>query len=270
MLVAGIDVGCGSTKCVILDENNVVLGRGLARTKADFEQVSRAALEAALAEAKVRQSDLDYVATAGLGRYSVSFRDIQITDLTCAARGAHHLFPNTRFVLDMGAQSTRAVRLAENGKVKEFHMNEKCAAGSGGFLERVGKYLEVPIQEMGEISLRSKTPTTISSICAVLAESEIINHVSEGRTVEDIIAGIHFSLAERAMLQLKRVGLCGELTFVGGVARQAGMVRAAREKFGVPVNVPEHPEYVVALGAALLGLQRARKVRAGAPAAIPA
>jgi len=267
MLVAGIDVGCGSTKCVILDDRKSVRGRGLARTKADFEQVSGAALDAALAEAGVRRDDLDYVATAGLGRYSVSFRDIQITDLTCAARGAHYLFPTTRFVLDMGAQSTRAVRLTEDGKIKEFHMNEKCAAGSGGFLERVGKYLEVPVQDMGEISLRSKTPTTISSICAVLAESEIINHVSEGQSVEDIIAGIHFSLADRAMLQLKRVGLNGELTFVGGVARQAGMVRAAREKFGVPVNIPEYPEYVVALGAALLGLRRAHKVRAGAPAA---
>jgi predicted CoA-substrate-specific enzyme activase len=267
MLVAGIDVGCGSTKCVILDERKTVRGRGWARTKADFEQVSSAALKAALAEAGVRQDDLDYIATAGLGRYSVSFRDIQITDLTCAARGAYYLFPGTRFVLDMGAQSTRAVRLTDDGKVKEFHMNEKCAAGSGGFLERVGKYLEVPVHEMGDISLKSKAPTTISSICAVLAESEIINHVSEGQTVEDIIAGIHSSLAERAMLQLKRVGLNGELTFVGGVARQAGMVRAAREKFGVPMNVPEHPEYVVALGAALLSLQRARKVRAGAPAA---
>jgi predicted CoA-substrate-specific enzyme activase len=264
MLVAGIDVGCGSTKCVILDEAQRVRGRGLARTKADFEVVSREALEAALAAAAVRQGDLDYVATAGLGRYSVSFRDVQITDLTCAARGAHHLYPSTKFVLDMGAQSTRAVRLADDGKVKEFHMNEKCAAGSGGFLERVAKYLEVPIDQMGEMSLRSKAPTTISSICAVLAESEIINHVSEGQTVEDIIAGIHFSLADRAMLQLKRVGLNGELTFVGGVARQAGMIRAAREKFGVPVNVPEHPEFVVALGAAVLGLQRARKVRAGA------
>ncbi len=268
MLVAGIDVGCGSTKCVILDDRNTVRGRGWARTKADFEQVSGGALDAALAEAGLGRDALDYIATAGLGRYSVSFRDIQITDLTCAARGAHYLFPGTKFVLDMGAQSTRAVRLTEHGKVKEFHMNEKCAAGSGGFLERVGKYLEVPVQDMGEISMRSKTPTTISSICAVLAESEIINHVSEGQTVEDIIAGIHFSLADRAMLQLKRVGLNGELTFVGGVARQAGMVRAAREKFGVPINVPEQPEFVVALGAALLGLQRARKVRAGAPAAV--
>lgn len=267
MLVAGIDVGCGSTKCVILDEQAVVRGRGLARTKADFEVVSLAALETALGEAGVRQRDLHYVATAGLGRYSVSFRDVQITDLTCAACGARHLFPGTRHVLDMGAQSTRAIRLTEDGKVKEFHMNEKCAAGSGGFLERVAKYLEVPIEEMGDISLGSRAPTPISSICAVLAESEIINHVSEGQTVEDILAGIHFSLADRALLQLKRVGLSGELTFVGGVARQAGMVRAVREKFGVPVHVPEHPEYVVALGAALLGLQRARKVRAEVSAA---
>jgi predicted CoA-substrate-specific enzyme activase len=261
-VVAGIDLGSGRTKVVLVDEAGVVRGRGMARTRGDFEAVATEALDSALAGARIPRDQVRYVATTGLGRYSVPFRDIQITDLTCGARGAYSLFPSTEFVLDMGAQSTRAVRLRDNGKVKEFHMNEKCAAGSGGFLERAGKYLEVEVEEIGLRSLTSAAPQPISSICAVLAESEIINHVSEGRSVEDILCGIHHSLAERSLMQLKRVGLKeGEVTFIGGVALQAGMVKACQAKWGVKINVPAEPEYTTALGAALLGWQRVRKVQ---------
>jgi predicted CoA-substrate-specific enzyme activase len=265
MLVAGIDIGSGTTKCVLVDEHGRVRGRGLARTKADFEQVVREALEAARLEAGVAE-EVAYVATTGLGRYAIPFRDIQITDLTCGARGAAALFPETGYVLDIGAQCSRAIRLRAGGKVKEFHMNEKCAAGSGGFLERAAKYLEVAVGDIGPLSLRAAKPQPISSVCAVLAESEIINHVSEGATVENILRGIHNSLADRALSLLKRVGLDGQVTFIGGVARQEGMVVALREKLGVPVHVPEAPQFTTALGAALLGLQRLRKLSAPAAA----
>ncbi len=264
MLVAGIDVGSGTTKCVLIDEAGRVRGRGLAKTKADFEKVAREAFDAALQEGGRSGEEVGYVATTGLGRYSISFRDVQITDLTCGARGAAVLFPNTRYVLDIGAQSTRAIKLRDGGKVKEFHMNEKCAAGSGGFLERAAKYLEVTVEDLGPLSRGARQPQPISSVCAVLAESEIINHVSQGVAVEDILRGIHNSLADRAFGMLKRVGLDGEITFIGGVALQEGMVVAAREKFGLTVNVPEYPEYTTALGAAILGLQRLKKL--GAPA----
>jgi predicted CoA-substrate-specific enzyme activase len=262
MLIAGIDIGSGTTKCVLLDEAGRVRGRGLARTKADFERVAREVLDAARADAG--GDEVGYVATTGLGRYAVPFRDIQITDLTCGARGAAAEFPATRFVLDIGAQCSRAIRLRENGKVKEFHMNEKCAAGSGGFLERAAKYLEVAIDDIGPLSLAAQRPQPISSVCAVLAESEIINHVSEGVSVENILRGIHDSLADRALNLLKRVGLDGEVTLIGGVALQAGMVAAVRAKLGAPVNVPAAPQYATALGAAMLGLSRHRKLAAAA------
>lgn len=145
-------------------------------------------------------------------------------------------------------------------------MNEKCAAGSGGFLERAAKYLEVTVADIGLLSLKAARPQAISSVCAVLAESEIINHVSEGVSVENILRGIHNSLADRSLGLLKRVGLDGEVTMIGGVARQEGMVVALREKLGVPVNVPEAPQLVTALGAALLGLQRLRKLSAATAA----
>jgi (R)-2-hydroxyacyl-CoA dehydratese activating ATPase len=257
MLVAGIDLGSGTTKCVLVDEQGTVRARSLLRAKADFEKVAREALEAARAEAG--GEEVAYVATSGLGRYAVPFRDIQITDLTCGARGAAAVFPGTRYVLDIGAQCSRAIKLREGGKVKAFHMNEKCAAGSGGFLERAAKYLEVTVADIGPLSLEARAPQPISSVCAVLAESEIINHVSEGVLVENILRGIHNSLADRALSLLKQVGLDGEVTFIGGVARQEGMVLALREKLGVPVHVPDAPQFTAALGAALLGLQRHRK-----------
>jgi predicted CoA-substrate-specific enzyme activase len=269
MRVAGIDIGSGTTKCVVIDDAGRVLGRGATRTRADFEKVAREALQAAAAEAGASPESLDYVATTGLGRYAVPFRDIQITDLTCAARGVAVLFPGTRFVLDIGAQCSRAITLRDGGKVKEFHMNEKCAAGSGGFLERAAKYLEVTLPDIGPMSLEAAKPQPISSVCAVLAESEIINHVSEGVSVENILRGIHNSLADRALSLLKRVGFGGPdagVAFVGGVALQQGMVAALREKLGVPIHVPDEPRYTAALGAALLGLQRLRKLTAPAAA----
>ena len=264
-LVAGIDIGSGTSKCVLMDEAGTVRGHALGRTKADFERVAREVLDLARADAEAHADEVAYVATTGLGRYAVPFRDIQITDLTCGARGAA-AFPSTRYVLDIGAQCSRAIKLREGGRVKEFHMNEKCAAGSGGFLERAAKYLEVAVTEIGTLSLHAGKPQAISSVCAVLAESEIINHVSEGVSVENILRGIHNSLADRALSLLKRVGLDGEVTLVGGVALQDGMVAALRDKLGVPVNVPAAPQYAAALGAALLGLQRFRKIRAPAAA----
>ena len=266
MLIAGIDIGSGTTKCLLVDERGTVRGRGVVRTKADFEKVATEVLEAARGDGGAAGDDVAYIATTGLGRYAVPFRDIQITDLTCGARGAATLFPSTRYVLDIGAQCSRAIKLREGGKVKAFHMNEKCAAGSGGFLERAAKYLEVTVGDIGGLSLRSTKPQPISSVCAVLAESEIINHVSDGVSVDDILRGIHNSLADRALNLLKRVGLDGEVTLIGGVALQEGMVVALREKLGVPVNVPEAPQYTTALGAALLGLQRFRKLSAPAAA----
>lgn len=266
MLVAGIDIGSGTTKCIIVDGDGHVRGRAAIRTKADFEKVAQEVLEAAKAEGGLANEEVAYVATTGLGRYAVSFRDIQITDLTCGARGAATVVPRTRYVLDIGAQCSRAIKLREGGKVKEFHMNEKCAAGSGGFLERAAKYLEVTVADIGPMSLRAGKPQAISSVCAVLAESEIINHVSAGQSVENIVRGIHDALASRAQSLLSRVGLEPELTLVGGVALQAGAVRAVEALTGLKVNVPDSPETVGALGAALLALQRLEK-RSGAAAA---
>ncbi|MGI9100993.1 MAG: 6-hydroxycyclohex-1-ene-1-carbonyl-CoA dehydrogenase [Terriglobales bacterium] len=259
-LVAGIDCGTGFTKAVLVSQENGgparVLGKGRSRSGIHVDQAAEAALAAALAEAKLARDDVDYVTATGFGRYNLSSRDIQVTEITSAARAAHLLFASATTVLDIGSQSTRAIAVGERGKVRTFKSNDKCAAGSGMFIARAAKYLEIPLESVGELSLRASHPQPISSVCAVLAESEIINHVSAGVTIEDILRGIHDSLADRAGALLKRVGMTDEITFIGGVARQQGLVAALEQRLGVKVNVPEDCDYVCAVGAALLGLRR--------------
>ena len=274
--VAGIDVGSSSTKAVIVDDAEisaqfagpahvgtrglgpVILGRGRVATGVNVENAATLALELALADADLKASDVGYVATTGFGRYGVGFRDIQITEITSAARGAHYLFPGVAAVLDIGSQSTRAIALNPSGRVARFKTNDKCAAGSGSFIVRAAKYLQVPLEEVGELALHAANPQAISSVCAVLAESEIINQVSAGTSIEDILYGIYESLADRASLLLKRVNMDGELVFIGGVAQQKGMVKALESRLRTRVHVPMHCEDVCALGAGLLGIQRLR------------
>ncbi len=259
-LVAGIDCGSGFTKAVLLAQNGspgpVVVGKGQAKSGINMEAAARAALQAALESAGHSRDQVNYVATTGFGRYGVGFRDIQITEITSGARGAYHLFPTSRCVLDIGGQSTRAISLGESGKVRAFKTNDKCAAGSGMFIVRAAKYLEISLEDVGRLSLQATNPQPISSVCAVLAESEIINHVSAGVSVENILRGIHDSVADRAAGMLKRVGMEGEVTLIGGVALQAGIVKALQDKLGAKVNVPPDCDYVCALGAALLGHKR--------------
>jgi (R)-2-hydroxyacyl-CoA dehydratese activating ATPase len=259
--IAGIDVGTGFTKAVLLGLTQpgaqpAVLGRGYVRTGVDLEKAANQALEIALGEARQPLESISYIVTTGFGRYSVSFRDIQVTEITSGARGARHLFPGAMAVLDIGSQSTRAIALNEAGKVAHFKTNDKCAAGSGSFIVRAAKYLQLDLENVGEIALKARNPQPISSVCAVLGESEIINHVSAGISVEDILCGIYDSLADRAALLLRRAGTGAGLVFIGGVARQKGMVRSLENRLKVEVSVPDHCEYVSALGAALLGSTR--------------
>jgi predicted CoA-substrate-specific enzyme activase len=259
--IAGIDVGSGFTKAILIEqwkseEKPAIVGRGYVRTGVDLEKAANEALDMALTDAGKSREKVRYIVTTGFGRYSISFRDIQVTEITSGARGARHLFPIATAVLDIGSQSTRAITLHESGKVNHFKTNDKCAAGSGSFIARAAKYLQIGMENVGDMALNANNPQPISSVCAVLAESEIINHVSAGISVEDILCGIYDSLAERATLLLKRAGMGTDLVFIGGVAKQKGMVRSLENRLKVPVHVPEDSLYVCALGAALLGSKR--------------
>ena len=235
-LVAGIDCGTGFTKALLVAQDLAgevrIVGKGKSRSGINVDEAATNALSEALDNAGANRADVVYVAATGFGRYNLGFRDIAITEITSAARGVFFLHPRPGAVLDIGSQCTRAISITDKGKVREFKSNDKCAAGSGTFIARAAKYLEIPLEAVGDMSSKAAHSQPISSVCAVLAESEIINHVSSGVPVDDILRGIHESLADRAGVLLKRVGMSQELIFIGGVARQSGMVAALEHRLG--------------------------------------
>ena len=254
--IAGVDVGTRMTKAVVVDADGRVTGKASVPTGHDLAGAARRALDTARGGAGLPE----YVASTGFGRYQVAFRQTQITEITAHSRGALALSPSTRSVLDVGAMNARAMRVDADGRVRSFRMNDKCASGAGRFLERVAKGLEIRLDEIGPLSLRATAPQAISSICAVLAESEVINLVTQGHAVEDILAGTHQSIAGRVAALLRQVGVEQEVTLTGGVTKNAGMVRALSDRLGVPLDVHPDAEYAGALGAALLALGRLRRL----------
>ncbi len=259
---AGIDVGSTYTKAVILDEANVQAGRALVKTGFRLGEAASKALQQALDQASLKQTDLAYIATTGYGRFQVAFRNVHVTDLTASARGAHWLFPNTRTILDVGGQTMKASRLDDTSKVKSFRLNDKCAAGTGAFLEKTAHYMGFNTQEIGPLAATSKTAVPISGVCAVFAESEVINCLSQGNSPADIMQGAIVSLVDRSVQLMKRVQMEPEVTLIGGILRFETMARVVREKLGMNVNVPEGElvQFVSALGAALLAHHRLNKL----------
>ena len=267
---AGIDVGSTYTKAVILDRERRIVGRALARTGFKLAEAARSTLDSALQQAGLEAEEVQYTVSTGFGRYQVAFRDANVTDLTAAARGAHLLYPATRTVLDVGGQTMKATKLDPAGRVKAFRLNDKCAAGTGAFLEKTARYMGYSIEEIGPLAATSKEPVAISGVCAVFAESEVINHLSQGCAPADIMHGAIVSLVDRAVQLMKRVQMEPEFALVGGMLRFETMVRVMRERLGDGAQVAEGelPQFIGALGAALLGQQRVQRLaQAGAPLA---
>jgi (R)-2-hydroxyacyl-CoA dehydratese activating ATPase len=260
----GIDVGATYTKALALDQDARRVAQVMTKTGFNLAGAAEKAYADLLQAAGMERGDVDYVASTGYGRYVVPNRDIQITELTCHARGAVRLYPGTRTVLDVGGQTVKAIRLDERGKVRAFRLNDKCAAGTGAFLEKTARYLGLDPDQIGDLALRSEKPVTISSVCAVFAESEVINHLTSGTAAEDIMYGSVVSLAGRAVQLMKRVGMQPEYTFAGGMSRNRAFVKALQQELGAPINVPPEPlgQFNGALGAALLALDRVRKLQA--------
>jgi (R)-2-hydroxyacyl-CoA dehydratese activating ATPase len=259
---AGIDVGSTYTKVVILDGANAQVGRALVKTGFRLGEAASRALQQALEQASLAQTDLAYIATTGYGRYQVAFRNVHVTDLTAAARGAQRLFPNTRTILDVGGQTMKASRVDDAAKVKSFRLNDKCAAGTGAFLEKTARYMGFNTDEIGPLAATSKTAVPISGVCAVFAESEVINCLSQGNSPADIMHGAIVSLVDRSVQLMKRVQMEPEVTLIGGILRFETMARVVREKLAMNVNVPdgELVQFVSALGAALLARHRLNKL----------
>lgn len=258
----GIDVGSTYTKAVILHAGERLVSSGIVRTGFRLAEAAAQARDQALAQAGLSHGDLAYTASTGFGRYQVPFTDVSITDLTAQSRGARFFFPATRTVLDVGGQTMKASRLDGGGKIRSFRLNDKCAAGTGAFLEKSAYYMGYSIEEIGPLIATSKDQVPISSVCAVFAESEVINHVSTGCTPADIMHGAVASLVDRAVQLMKRVQLEPEFTLVGGIMRFETMPRVVREKLGREVNVPpgEMAQFTAALGAAILAQSRLLKL----------
>jgi predicted CoA-substrate-specific enzyme activase len=259
---AGIDVGSTYTKAVILSADGRIAAKAMLSTGFRLGEAGEKAYDQALAQCGLGRRDIAYVASTGFGRYQVGFRDVQITDITAQSRGARYFFPATRTVLDVGGQTMKASRLDDRGKVCSFRVNDKCAAGTGAFLEKTARYLGYETGQIGALSSTSTTPVTISSVCAVFAESEVINHVSEGQTPADIVHGAIVSLADRALQLMKRVRMEREFTLLGGILRFATMANVIRDRLKHAVNVPpdDLAQYTAAIGAALLAHQRLSKI----------
>ncbi len=256
MLVAGVDVGSTTTKAALLDENKCIRALALVDTGANVVRAAERAFKEALAEAKLEGWDVNFTVGTGYGRYRVPFGDLQVTEISCHAKGAGFLFPQTRTILDMGGQDTKAIRVNEFAEVKDFAMNDKCAAGTGRFLAAAAQVMGVRLDELGAISAAAKKPLKITNVCTVFVEQEIMMHLAKGCQVEDIVAGVHLAIAGRSMALLRRVGLEEEITFTGGVARNIGMVRALEERLKLKLNVAHESQHIGAIGAALFSWER--------------
>jgi predicted CoA-substrate-specific enzyme activase len=257
-LTAGIDVGSTYTKAVLLEDGEQIVAQAIARTGFRLPEVSRKTFERTLADAGLDERQVDYVVATGFGRHQVPFRDVHVTDLTAAARGASYFFPDTRTILDIGGQTMKASRIDDLSKVKSFRLNDKCAAGTGAFIEKTARYMGYSTEEIGPLAATSKDPAPISGVCAVFAESEVINHLSQGRPPADIMQGSIVSLVGRSVQLMKRVGLEPEFTLLGGILRFETMVEEIATALDQQVNVPESEmvQLTSALGAARLGHNR--------------
>jgi len=256
MVTAGIDVGALSIKVVLLDNREKILGYSILPTKPGVGELAQFAFDQALESAHLSKSNVAYIVSTGYGRRLVPFSNSEVTEITCHGKGAYWLCPEVRTIIDIGGQDSKAIRINSKGLVVNFAMNDKCAAGTGRFLEVMAHALGVELEEMGKLSLQAKKTLDVSNTCTVFAESEVISLIAEGHSKEDIIAGLHLAIAKRIVGLVARVGLAERVAMTGGVAKNMGVVKAIESLLGVTLLISEEPQIVGALGAALVATDR--------------
>ena len=251
MRTAGIDIGSITAKAALVEDGKII-GTKIVFTGYNAEAAGVRVYEEMLAESRLDASSVSKIVSTGYGRNSVKFADKTFTEIMAHAAGAYFLNPKIQTIIDIGGQDSKAMALDEKGKVKNFVMNDKCAAGTGRFLEVMARALEVNLDEFGAMSLQSKMPSKISSLCTVFAESEVISLIARGEKRPDIIAGIHESIAARVSSMLARIGVAEPVMITGGVARNEGVVDALTRKLGVRIAVSPYAQVNGAIGAAVL------------------
>lgn len=255
-IVAGIDIGSLTGKCVLLDDNKRIVASSISLVGSHSRKAGERVLSEALDKAGLHLEDISYVISTGYGRDVVPVANAQITEISCHAKGANFFCPEVKTVIDIGGQDSKAISVGKKGAVLEFNTNDKCAAGSGRFLEVMAHALEVKLEDMGRLSLQSSKKIEISSMCTVFAETEVVGLVAREERVEDIIAAIHYSLARRTANMVMRIGIKEKVMMTGGVAKNIGILHYLKDFIGVPLIVAENPQIVGAVGAALIALER--------------
>ena len=258
----GVDVGSTASKCVILKNGSEITAKSLVDVGAGTSGPQRA-IENVLAKADMEEGDLDFTLATGYGRNSLmkGLADKEMSELSCHARGAYFLFPNVHTVIDIGGQDVKVLHV-ENGVMTNFQMNDKCAAGTGRFLDVMARVLEVNVNDLGTLGAQSKKRVEISSTCTVFAESEVISQLANATDKRDIIAGIHRSVAHRVTGLARRIGVIDDVVMTGGVAQNQGIVNALRDELGCDIRTSRLTQYNGALGAALFAYQIAKKRKA--------
>lgn len=256
---AGIDIGSTMTKAVIVSDQ--IEASIIGPTGPEHRKLANKVMEEALGKAGLRFDDLAYIVATGYGRINVPFADRQVTEITCHARGLHHLLPTVKTIVDIGGQDSKGIKI-NDGKVTSFVMNDKCAAGTGRFLEIIADSLGVPLEKLGEISLTARSAADISSTCTVFAEHEVINKLASGESIANLVAGIHESVATRIFALVNKLKIEPDVAITGGGAKNIGLVKALEGKFGFPILVPPEPLITGALGAAIIGKEVYQKYAA--------
>lgn len=250
MITVGLDLGGKDVKALLLRDGLVVTR---AKALGGFEQarVAEELLEKVIRDAAANRKDIARTGVTGSGKKFAPSHDVEITEVGAAAKGAFFVVPSARTIIDSGAEDTRGIKVGDNGKLKDFATNDKCAAGAGAFAESMARALDVTLEDFGKISLKSTKHVPINSQCVVFAESEVVSLINSKREKEDIARAINDALAQRVIAMVKRVGVEEDIVVVGGLARNAGYVDGLKRGFKGKVFVPEYPEYIGALGAAL-------------------
>jgi predicted CoA-substrate-specific enzyme activase len=256
---AGIDIGSTMTKVAIMGD--ALAASVIGPTGPEHRKLAGKVMEMALTEANLAFGELGYVVATGYGRINVPFADKQITEISCHARGVSYQLPTARTVIDIGGQDAKAIKL-KDGRVVDFVMNDKCAAGTGRYLEVIAEGLGIRLEEMGELSLTAKSDVVIGNTCTVFAEREVVTKLAEGVPVADLVAGVHKAIATRIQSMAARLEIEPDVVVTGGGAKNIGLVRALEARIGCPVLVPPEPLLTGAIGAALMGKDIATKAMA--------
>jgi predicted CoA-substrate-specific enzyme activase len=256
---AGIDIGSTMSKAVIVGAGSVMRSYVVGPTGAEHRRRANKVMEDVMSRAGVTLEQVAYIISTGYGRVNVPFADKQVTELTCHARGVSSLFPDVKTAIDIGGQDAKVLKI-KNGKLTDFLTNDKCAAGTGRFLEVAAETLGLELNEMGRISLQTDTPVKINSLCTIFAQQEIIARLSEGEPLPDILAGVYIAVTTRVVKLARQLKVEPPIVFTGGVAKNVGMVKAMETVLQTKVFVPEEPLITGALGAAILAREEAFKL----------